>query len=116
MEGPLIGGVSSRATTLGGLAGGLGGALTEGGLAGAGGGLSGARTAGAAGAVALLAGSRIVPHIPQNRKLLELTSPHFGQITGVLRISLFLECNSETAARLRIGGTGESTVRIPNPY
>jgi hypothetical protein len=29
-----------------------------------------------------------VPHIPQKRKLVELSSPHFGQITLVLQMSL----------------------------
>ncbi len=29
-----------------------------------------------------------VPHIPQKRKLSELSSPHFGQITMVLQMSL----------------------------
>ncbi len=43
---------------------------------------------GGAAGVALRTGSRIVPHIPQNKKLLELTSPHFGQTTGVLRVLL----------------------------
>lgn len=47
-----------------------------------------------------------MPHIPQNRKLLELTSPHFGQITwaspiSVFLISVFLECNSEDAMMLK---------------
>lgn len=100
---------------IGGLAGGVSGVLTEGALTWASGQLSGAFAAGAAGAVALRAGSRIVPHMPQKRKLLELTSPHFGQITGFSGF-LFLECNSERAVRLRIGGTGDCTVGIPNPY
>src|SRR5207253_3894282 len=53
------------------------------------------------GAAAFRAGSRIVPHIPQNRKLLELTSPHFGQITWASPTSVFLECNSEDAMMLK---------------
>jgi hypothetical protein len=31
-----------------------------------------------------------LPHIPQKRKVFELFSPHFGQITMVLPRSLFL--------------------------
>jgi hypothetical protein len=75
---------------MGGLIAGLTGALTAGGLTGVRpSGTRGAGGAGVAGAVAFRAGSRMVPHNPQNKKLLALTSPHFGQITGVLRIPLF---------------------------
>lgn len=45
-----------------------------------------------AGAAARCRASSKVPHIPQKRKLSELFSPHFGQITMVLRRS-FLQSN-----------------------
>jgi hypothetical protein len=51
----------------------------------------------ALGGDAFRAGSNIVPHIPQNRKLLELTSPHLGQITDSPISSI--QCTSETRAR-----------------
>ena len=40
--------------------------------------------------MALRAGSSMVPHMPQNRKLVELTSPHFGQIKVCSPTSVFL--------------------------
>jgi hypothetical protein len=40
-----------------------------------------------AGALAGRRASSKVPHIPQKRKLSELSSPHFGQVTMVLQIS-----------------------------
>ena len=107
MEGPPLEICGALAASVGGairkFAGRLGGALTGGALAWATGALSGVR---AAGAVALLAGSRIVPHRPQKRKLLELTSPHLGQITGVLRIFLFLSVTPKEPHSL------ESEVRV----
>jgi hypothetical protein len=73
------------------------------------------------GAVAFLAGSRIVPHIPQNRKLLELTSPHFGQTTCASPASVFLECNSEDAMTLKdavptLAVVPVRTSEMPIPY
>ena len=57
----------------------------------------GEETGGGIGGDALRAGSNIVPHMPQNRKLLELTSPHLGQITDSPISSI--QCTSETRTR-----------------
>src|SRR6266403_5604882 len=67
------------------------------------------------GAAAFRAGSRTVPHIPQNRKLLELTSPHFGQITWASPDSVFLECNSEDAMMLKDALTHRGVVLAQPP-
>src|ERR1700690_1271176 len=45
-----------------------------------------------------------LPHIPQKRKVSELSSPHFGQITLVLRISLSLT---------RLRPVGQFEIHIP---
>jgi len=75
-----MGWTGSLAAGFGGFAGGAGGGTGVG--AGVGARLSTVRVG--CGRGAFRAASKMVPHIPQNRKLLELTSPHFGQITGLL--------------------------------
>jgi hypothetical protein len=52
----------------------------------------------ATGAPAGRRASSKVPHIPQKRKLSELSSPHFGQITLVLQMSLNVFSYSLTLA------------------
>jgi hypothetical protein len=100
MEGPLIGGTclagatgarsagtgrGAGAGTVAGFEGEIGACETGACETGTGGGIGG--RASGTGVVIRRGGSSKVPHIPQNRKLSALSSPHFGQVKVALRMS-----------------------------